>query len=217
MELRNSPPSLARAPLPERLSPGAAVACCEPETVEIERLHPTQFTVGYREVAEKRRRWRDASPARRQAALGRRKVPVIVGPDGVLYALDRHHWLCALEAEGVEAAPIEISADLRHLDIVTFWLELESRGWCHPYDSEGIRRDSRDIPASIAGLQDDPFRSLASALRRAGGFDKDTTLFSEFQWADFLRRQISQACVAENFAAATEKALQLCRDRMAVS
>lgn len=215
MELQNSPPSLVGPA--QRALLGTSAATRDFASVAIESLHPTQFTVGFREVAEKRRQWRDASPIKRQALLELRKVPVVVGPDCALYALDRHHWLCALNAEGVDAAPVHLAADLRNLGIVTFWPELESRGWCHPYDTEGIRRDSRDIPASIAGLQDDPFRSLASAVRRAGGFDKDPTLFSEFQWADYLRRQISQAWVEENFAAAIEKALQLCRGRMAVS
>jgi hypothetical protein len=48
------------------------------------------------------------------------------------------------------------------------------------------------IPKSIKGLDDDPFRSLAGELRSAGGFAKDTTPFSEFLWADFLRRRISR-------------------------
>ena len=38
---------------------------------------------------------------------------------------------------------------------------------------------------TVAELIDDPFRSLAGELRRAGGFAKDTTPFSEFLWADF--------------------------------
>ena len=40
-------------------------------------------------------------------------------------------------------------------------------------------------------LVDDPFRSLAGELRRVGGYAKDTTPFSEFLWADFLRRRSS--------------------------
>jgi hypothetical protein len=41
-------------------------------------------------------------------------------------------------------------------------------------------------------LIDDPFRSLADELRRAGGFAKDTTPFSEFLWTDFLRRRVKR-------------------------
>jgi hypothetical protein len=47
----------------------------------------------------------------------------------------------------------------------------------------------------MAKLIDDPFRSLAGELRRAGGFAKDTTPFSEFLWADFLRRRVKRKTV----------------------
>jgi hypothetical protein len=54
-------------------------------------------------------------------------------------------------------------------------------------------------------------RSLASELRRAGGFAKQTMPFSEFLWADFLRRQIDRGLIERNFAMAAEKALKLAR------
>ena len=72
----------------------------------------------------------------------------------------------------------------------------------HPYDAEAGAGRFRDIPKSVTGLVDDPFRSLAGELRRAGGFAKDTTPFSEFLWADFLRRRIKRKPVEHNFAAA---------------
>ena len=62
-----------------------------------------------------------------------------------------------------------------------------------------LRRHFRDLPKSVSDLKDDPFRSLAGELRRAGGFAKDTTPFSESLWADFLRRKISRKNVVDNF------------------
>ena len=50
-------------------------------------------------------------------------------------------------------------------------------------------------------------RSLAGELRRMGGFAKDTTPFSEFLWADYLRRKLSRKAVDANFEKALEKAL----------
>jgi hypothetical protein len=61
----------------------------------------------------------------------------------------------------------------------------------------------------VSGLVDDPFRSLAGELRRAGGYAKDTTPFSEFLWADFLRRRMKRKLVERDFERALEKALQL--------
>jgi len=85
---------------------------------------------------------------------------------------------------------------------------LDNRGWMHPFDAEGKRRDYAAIPKAIKDLDDDPFRSLAGELRRAGGYAKDTTPFSEFLWADFLRRRIGRKAVEADFDAALNRALK---------
>jgi hypothetical protein len=51
-------------------------------------------------------------------------------------------------------------------------------------------------------LADDPFRSLASTLRRSGGYAKTSGLFSEFQWAAYLRRHISSTKIRTGFSGA---------------
>ena len=96
------------------------------------------------------------------------------------------------------------------------WSELDRRGWCHPYDAQGQRQNHCNIPASITGLQDDPFRSLASALRDAGGYAKDPMHFSEFAWADFLRVRMQASDLDEDFDAAVKAALALTRGVAAV-
>jgi hypothetical protein len=60
-------------------------------------------------------------------------------------------------------------------------------------------------------MVDDPFRSLAGELRRQGGFAKDTTPFSEFLWADFLRRKLKRKLVENDFDGALERAMQLAK------
>jgi hypothetical protein len=82
-------------------------------------------------------------------------------------------------------------------------------------DPQGRRRDFADIPKTVMQLKDDPFRSLAGELRRAGGFAKDTTPFSEFLWADFFRRKIKRKAVEADFSAAMERALRLARSEEA--
>ena len=83
----------------------------------------------------------------------------------------------------------------------------------HPFDARGERRDYADLPKSVSGLVDDPFRSLAGALRRAGGYSKETTPFSEFLWADFLRRRMKRKQVDDDFAGALRKARFLAKSR----
>ena len=75
-----------------------------------------------------------------------------------------------------------------------------------------LHRQTYDaIPGSVRDLIDDPFRSLASKLRRVGGFAKPTMPFSEFLWADFLRRQIDCKLIERDFARAVERALKLAK------
>jgi len=59
-------------------------------------------------------------------------------------------------------------------------------------------------------------RGIAGELRRVGGFAKDTTPFSEFLWADFLRRKLSRKDVENNFSKAIERALALGKSKDAV-
>jgi hypothetical protein len=102
-------------------------------------------------------------------------------------------------------------ADLSKLEKDAFWLVLDNRSWMHPFDDQGRRRDYADIPKAVSDLVDDPFRSLAGELRRAGGYAKDTTPFSEFLWADFLRRRIKRQDVEKDFDGALEEALKLAK------
>jgi hypothetical protein len=182
-------------------------------SVPIAELRPTQITVGMREVAEKRQRWRERADRDGGEFLGRHMIPVLLGPKRRHYVIDHHHLARALEEEGIRNILVTVVADLHVLQKSSFWVVLDNRGWCHPYDANGRRRDFDDIPTTISKLVDDPYRSLAGELRLAGGFAKDTTPFSEFIWADFLRRRIKPQDVKADFAAALAKALELARTK----
>ena len=108
-----------------------------------------------------------------------------------------------------------VVANLSKLEPDAFWFVLDNHNWMHPFDDKGRRRGYQDIPKSVTALVDDPFRSLAGELRRAGGFAKDTTPFSEFLWADFLRRRIKRKSVENDFDHTLENALQLARGKEA--
>ena len=182
--------------------------------VPIAELRPTQITVGLREVTAKRKHWRRESKKKNEKAgefLGRHMIPVILGPKDRHYIIDHHHLARALHEEGVEDVLVSVVADLSKLDRDSFWVVLDNRSWMHPFDDQGRRRAYKDIPKSVSALVDDPFRSLAGELRRAGGFAKDTTPFSEFLWADFLRRRLNRKSVEADFDHAVEDALKLAR------
>ena len=185
--------------------------------IPILSLRPTQMTVGMREVKEKRRRWRQyGSKQKQEEVLGKHMIPVVQGPDSRYYVVDHHHLARALHDEGVKNILVTVIGDLTMVSKDAFWGVMDNKRWVYPYDAKGERRHFKDLPKLISELKDDPFRSLAGELRRAGGFAKDTTPFSEFLWADFLRRQMPRKAVEQDFGKAVEKALELAKSGQAV-
>jgi hypothetical protein len=180
-------------------------------TVAIADLRPTQITVGMREVEAKRKRWREIAAKKGGKFLGRHMIPVVLGPKSRHYVVDHHHLARALHEEGIKDVAVTLIANLGKLDPGEFWTVMDNRSWMHPFNSKGERRHYDDIPKRVADLVDDPFRSLAGELRRAGGYAKDTTPFSEFLWADFLRRRMKRKLVEADFDHALEKALKLAK------
>src|SRR5262249_44688413 len=146
-----------------------------------------------------RKRWRARSKKDGSEFLGRHLVPVARGPKDRHYIIDHHHLCRALFDEGQGHVLVTVIADLDRLPQQAFLQLLDNRGWMHPFDENGTRRPYDELPKSVADLKDDPFRSLASALRRVGGYAKDTAPFAEFQWADFLRRNIKKGKVEKDF------------------
>jgi hypothetical protein len=187
--------------------------------VAIADLRPTQITVGMREVEAKRRAWRAKAGGKDggKAAdfLGQHMIPVILGPKDRHYVIDHHHLALALHKEGVERVLVTVVATLARLEPDSFWFVLDNRNWMHPFDDDGRRRGYDAIPKSVTDLVDDPFRSLAGELRLAGGYAKDTTPFSEFLWADFLRRRMQRKAVEKDFDDALMQALKLARSEEA--
>ena len=183
--------------------------------VSILDLRPTQITVGLREVEQKRKAWRARANEDEGDFLGRHMIPTVIGPKKRHYIIDHHHLALALHEEKVERLLVNPLADLSALPAPMFWNYMDNRAWCHPYDENGVRRSFDEIPQKVTKLADDPYRSLAGELRRAGGFAKDTTPFSEFLWADFLRPQIKRKQIEGRFTHALTKAVVLARSEAA--
>jgi hypothetical protein len=191
------------------------VISARPKIALIADLLPTQITVGMREVAFKRNRWRNRDREAAERFLNAHAIPVVVGPGARHFITDHHHLARALHDEGVIEAPVSVVGDLGTLSRDEFWSALEGRNWSHPFDDTGERRDYTDVPKSLDDLIDDPFRSLAGALKRAGGYTKDKAPFSEFCWADFLRDRIGRQTIECDFDFALALAVRLARSHEA--
>ena len=183
--------------------------------VRLDRLHPTQITVGKLEVALKRKQWSEMSKKARAQALSSHWFPAVLGPEDKYFIVDHHHFGLALMEEGVKTASVMQLKDLSWLDPSKFWGAMDHHRWVHPFDRNGVRRDYTDVPFHLTHLHDDPYRSLAGELRRCGGYAKDATPFSEFLWADFFRPLIASDLIEHDFSKALAKAKKLARTQQA--
>lgn len=179
--------------------------------VSISALRPTQITVGSIEVHEKRKEWENLGNEKARF-LGRHMVPVVIGPHGRPYIIDHHHLARALHDEGQKEVLVRTVSRLERLSQEHFWRFLDTKGWLHPFDEKGKRCPYSAIPKKIADLVDDPFRSLAGAVRRAGGYAKETTPFMEFIWADYYRKRFSDRDIRKHWQRTVKQALEIARD-----
>ncbi len=178
-------------------------------------LHPTQITIGMREVTQRRIRLRAKLKKGRDKFLAKRMIPVVLGPGKRQYIFDHHHLALALHHEGLLNVFTTIVRDLSMLTPDAFWFYMDNRSLVHPFNEHGARCNYSDIPESVNGLVDDPFRSLAWEVRRRGGYAKDTTPFSDFLWANFFRGRISGKLLERSFRRASQKAFRLGRSSSA--
>ena len=94
-------------------------------SVPVADLVPTQMTVGMREVGVKRRRWRERSSREAANYLTKLRIPVVLGPNGRHYLIDRHHHILALHDEGIRELTVSLVANLSTLGFDKFWTTLE--------------------------------------------------------------------------------------------
>lgn len=179
--------------------------------VELNRLRPTQFTVGYAEVEEKSRQWARMGKKKRKIAVEHHVFPAVIGPRHDYFIVDHHHLGIALIEQGIAEILVSVLDDLSWLNPPVFWRTMEFRSWSHPYDNRGKRRDYGDMPQRLTQLEDDPYRSLAGLVRGAGGFAKDQAPFVEFLWADFFRPHFSARTIKSDPRRATREGLRLAR------
>lgn len=179
------------------------------QKIRVADLRPTQMTVGMREVRDKQEELAKESKDHRHEYLEKHPIPLVLGPGGIFHLIDHHHLARALWDDDFEHAWGEVVADLSKLDGAAFWKEMDKRQWVYPHDAQGRIRPCSELPAHVSQLVDDPYRSLAAYARNAGAYQKSTTPFTEFAWANFFRERISIAHTSTGFDEAVRKAVEL--------
>ena len=155
-------------------------------------LRPTQFAVGMLEVDEKIKIVSAFGKKERKAFVKETPVPVIKGPDRLLYVVDHHHFLCVCYHVGIGKVRIDVVKDLSHRKMTyrQFWAWMTDHRNSYPFCQFGEGpRNELYLPKDIRGLADDPYRSLAWFVRKAGAFENSEKNFGEFTWANFFRKK----------------------------
>lgn len=179
------------------------------ERVALRDLRPTQMTVGGAEVALKRAQWAQLPNAARKKMLQSHWFPAVRGPRGHYFIVDHHHLGQALLEEACEEVWVMALADFSAVDSAMFWRLMEFHHWAHPYNEKGRRCEFADIPKQLSALKDDPYRSLAGEVRKAGGYAKDAAPYVEFLWADFYRPQFERKSLTSTGSSGLPQAVVL--------
>ena len=160
--------------------------------VRVADLQPTQMCVGLAEVWSRQQDFSGESLQERRAYLANRPVPLVMGPAGSFWMVDRHHRLRGL---------VEVDANATALGYVVLNLaeasrqdvldQLHRRGWLYLYDGRGLGpQPSTALPNGLLDLQDDPYRSLVWKLKREKRIAAQPLIpFHEFRWGAWLRRR----------------------------
>jgi hypothetical protein len=190
-----------------------AAAPVDLRRMELLELRPTQMSVGLREVDEKvaKLRGKDVDDY-----LRARPVPVVLGPSGRTYLVDHHHLVRAAWEAGLSHVHVEVKADLSGLSEDAFWVRMKAENWVYPYDQfGGGPHDPRNLPETVRGLADDPYRSVAGEVRERGGYEKNDAPFSEFLWAQFFRERLKTHPTYHDFESAVAEAMKLAKTEAA--
>lgn len=187
---------------------GAGSAC----EAAILDLRPTQFNLGLVEVSQRAEQLRLMSSSELVQYMKEHVAPVVIGPGGSLYILDRHHEARALLEIGVERMAATIMADWSGLPEGEFWKRMENRRWVWLFDEGHGPLSPAALPQTVLQMTDDPYRSLAREVRKAGGFAKSPLPFAEFRWADYFRPRVPTAELRGDFEKAVAAAAALAHD-----
>lgn len=164
--------------------------------VDLKELRPTQFNVGMGEVEFKRARFEKMGKKKLREYLHKKVARVIVGPKAAahgayLWLIDGHHTATALSFLQGSEMRILVEHDWSHLNVADFFKRMIERNKTWLFDNGLGPLNVNDLPATLAHLSDDPYRTLAWRVKEDNGFLKTDGEYAEFKWADFFRTRVA--------------------------
>ncbi|MCF8060150.1 MAG: ParB/Srx family N-terminal domain-containing protein [Bacteriovoracaceae bacterium] len=164
----------------------------------IERTRPGQLGYGRPKVDLLKKRFEDSSFSEIQEYLDARPIPYVENPEGKWVIHDRHHLFLGLvkSREVLEERFPEKSLKLTYHRTASFKGkgEPEYRKFMEGtnrinLDFKGSAIAWRDLPNDFQSMKKDFFRGMAYLLIKAEILEKVTVPFSEFKWANALRKR----------------------------
>jgi hypothetical protein len=182
--------------------------------IGIDRLHPTQAVVGMIEVDHREKKMKKWTPEKLDNYLRTKPVPLCIGPGGNVYIMDHHHLVRALVDTGLSTSVYAVvKGSYLKFSETDFWRSMTSFDWLYTLDENGHElKFPEQLPRNIKDLRDDPYRSLAWAVRDAYGYDETEIPFADFQWAGFFRTRVKIGTGEDGFKTAVKTALALVHD-----
>ena len=190
----------------------------EAKSTKILDLKPMQIPVGMFEVDDKTKLLKDMKDKKADEWLRKKSAPVVTDYKGRKRPVDHHHEArAAWEAGRTEVYTHHYFDDKLH-DLIKgltkeqFYAVTRAMGLYYDRDEKGVERDPSDLPADTRGHTDDPYRSLAGSVRDAGGYDKTSEPFAEFQWANYFRSRVKVSPKRADFEKSVAEAMKLAHD-----
>jgi hypothetical protein len=155
-------------------------------------LKPTQFAVGMLEVDEKIKIVKDYDKKQMRDFIDETPVPVVLSPSGEMHIVDHHHFLLVCYHVGIKKVRVKVIKDLSlsRMSYNQFWKWMFKSRNAYPFCQFGEGpREALYLPSDIRGLADDPYRSIAWFVRKAGAFESSARYYAEFKWANFFRER----------------------------
>lgn len=160
-------------------------------------------------IVEKYRALEKKSPQQLANKIKNSPLDVVIGPGGEFYIIDGHHHATAALKFNLDEVHVNVVKNYSDLSDRAFWLKMKEKQWVRLKDENGKALALRDLPRTLRGLKDDPYRWLAGVLGKVNGFNETPTPYMQFEWADYLRKYISLETIRYNPRVAVKQALPL--------
>jgi len=164
-------------------------------------MRPTQPEVGMAEVDEKIKEYQELSSKDLSKIKVKKISPVIIGPDGQFYLIDRHHTNLALWSAGEKDVVVQIQENWSDVGegksleerMKLFWDQMENHDpkYCYLKLQNGKTVDplSPSFPKDLKQCGNNPDRALVGKLIDEGVLEKVDIPYSEFYISEILQRE----------------------------